>query len=305
MDFVLSFCLAFSERECKGIIYYNLFHICQRLHVLCNYHTFGKLFLPTHMLGKSSNHGRETFFHKVNFLFERNRELYLGLQDLRALHSLIGLVLPHNPELAHLPPREAELSVLRFTHAGTAVALEHFRYQTTMQTLYNHSIHAPTNGFVRTQGPDVFAQLASVLPSLIDQVHYLKQNRRTRTSRTPPQTPGQSAEHQSCSQGPAHAGCTLLFATTLHLPPRAEEAPTSDLEFKPHSSYVRNQNTRAPQVVLKLVFPSFLCSTWGKWQQLWRVGAATRIPQQRNERSVRRARRKLWRNRRGHATEQF
>lgn len=152
MDFVLSFCLAFSERECKGIIYYNLLHICQRLHVLCNYHTFGKLFLPTHMLGKSSNHGRETFFHKVNFLFERNRELYLGLQDLRTLHSLIGLVLPHNPELAHLPPREAELSVLRFTHAGTAVVLEHFRYQTTMQTLYNHSIHAPTTAFSEHKG---------------------------------------------------------------------------------------------------------------------------------------------------------
>lgn len=137
MDFVLSFCLAFSERECKGIIYYNPFHICQMLHVLCNYHTFGKLFLPTHMLRKSSNCGRETFLHKVNFLFERNCELHLGLQDLRALLSSLGLI--HNPELTHLPPWEAELSTLRFTHTKTAVALDHFTYWTTTQTQYDQS----------------------------------------------------------------------------------------------------------------------------------------------------------------------
>lgn len=82
MGFVLPFCLALLKRECKGIIYYNPFRIRQMLHVLCNYNTFGKLFLPTHMLGKSSNCARETFLHKVNFLVERNCELDLGLQDL-------------------------------------------------------------------------------------------------------------------------------------------------------------------------------------------------------------------------------
>ena len=134
MDFVLSFCVAFSERECKGIIYYNPFRICQMLHVLCNYHTFGSLFLPTHMLGKSSNCGRETFLHKANFLFERNSELHLGLQELLARLSSLGLTLPHSPELAHLPPREAELSTPCFTHARTAVARDHFPRRTTTQT---------------------------------------------------------------------------------------------------------------------------------------------------------------------------
>lgn len=138
MDFILSFGSAFSERECKGIIYYNPFHICQMLHVLCNYNTFGKLFLPTHMLGKSSNCGRETFLHTVN-LFERNCELHLGLQELCALLSSLGLILPRNPELTHLPPWEAELSILSFLHARTADAWDLFPYQTTMQTQYNQS----------------------------------------------------------------------------------------------------------------------------------------------------------------------
>lgn len=105
MDFVLSFCLAFSERECKRIIYYNPFRICQMFHVLCNYHTFGKLFLPNHMLGKSSSHGRETFLHKVNILFERNCELHPALKDLHVLLSSLGLILPHKPEPAHLGSR--------------------------------------------------------------------------------------------------------------------------------------------------------------------------------------------------------
>lgn len=224
MNFVLPFCLAFSERECKGSIYYNLFHICQRLHVLCNYHTFGKLFLPTHMLGKSSNHGRETSFHKVNFLFERNRELYLGLQDLRTRHSLIGLVLPHNPELAHLPPREASYPSCalhmpeQLLHWSISDTRPQRRRCTTTASMHLQWLSQNTRArCVCTTG--------QCITITIDQVHYLKQNKRTRTSRTPPQTPGQSAEHQSCCQGPAHAGCTLLFATTLDLPPRAEEAP--------------------------------------------------------------------------------
>lgn len=96
MGFVLPFYLALSNRECKGIIYYNPFRIRQMLHVLCNYNTFGKLFLPTHMLGKSSNCAGETFLHKANFLVERNFELDQGFQDLQALLSPWGQILPHN-----------------------------------------------------------------------------------------------------------------------------------------------------------------------------------------------------------------
>lgn len=114
------------------------------LHVLCNYHTFGKLFLPTHMLGKSSNCGRETFLHELNFLFERNCKVHLGLQEPCALLSSLGLILPHNPELAHLPPWEAELSVLCFTHTKPAVALDHFAHRTTAQTQYNQSKSSST-----------------------------------------------------------------------------------------------------------------------------------------------------------------
>lgn len=164
MGFVLAFCLAFSERECKGIIYYTPFRICQMLHILCNYHTFGKLFLPTHMLGKSSNCGRETFLHKVNFLCERNCELHRGLTDLRALLSSLGLILPRNPELARLPPWEAEPSALCFTRARRQ------RHWTISQTgpqcrcvTTKASTHPCTyNGFSGT-----FARLASMLPSLV------------------------------------------------------------------------------------------------------------------------------------------
>lgn len=226
MNFILSFCLAVSERECKGIIYYNPFRICQMLHVLCNYHTFGKLFLPTHMLGKSSNCGRETFL-----LFERNSELHLGLQDLCVLLSSLGLILPRNPELAHLPPWEAELSVLCFTHTKTAVALDHFTYQTATQMQYNQS--KPSSRHLQWLFQNASARCVCTTSRSItitsDQVHYLKQNKRTPTSRTPPQTQGQSAGHYSFSQGPAHTGRAVLLATTLDLSPQAEKAPPRNL----------------------------------------------------------------------------
>lgn len=141
------------------------------------------------------------------------------------------------------------------------------------------------------------------MPSITSgQTHSPKQNKRTLTPTTPPQTPGQPAGHESLPQGPVHMGCTVLHATTLGLSPQAQEALTSDLELKPHPSYIQDENLQAPWVVLKLVPSSFPYSTQGKWQQLWWVGAATRIPQQRKERSVWRTRRKLWRNRRGYST---
>lgn len=97
-----------------------------------------------------------------------------------------------------------------------------------------------------------------------DQAHSPKQNKRTLTPTTPPQTPGQPAGHGSWPQGPVHMGCTALCDTTLGLSPQAQEAHTSYLELKPHSSYVWDQNLQAPWVVLKLVSSSFFLQHVGK-----------------------------------------
>lgn len=157
MGFVLPCCLGLLKRECKGIIYYNPFHSRQMLHVLCNYNTFGKLFLPTHMLGKSSNCARETFLHKVNFLIERNCKLDLGLQDLQAHLSPWGLRLPHNLELTYLPPGKQNFPswALHMPEQQLHWVIPHTRPQHRCSTTKTSLHPCPYNGSFRMRVPDV------------------------------------------------------------------------------------------------------------------------------------------------------
>lgn len=214
MGFVLPFCLALSKKECKGIIYYNPFRIHQMLHVLCNYNTFDKLFLPTHMLGKSSNCAKETFLHKVNFLAERNCELDLGLQDLQALLSPWDTsTQPRTHISASLGSRTIP-PVLYTCQNSSCTGSSHTPDHNTdavqpMQAL----THAPT-----MTPSECKCQMCWPMPSITsDKAHSPKQNKRTLTSTTPPQAPGQPAGHESWPQGPVQAGCAVLHATTLDL----------------------------------------------------------------------------------------
>lgn len=260
MGFVLPFCLALSKRECKVTIYYNPFSTHQMLHVLCNYNTFGKLFLPTHMLGKSSNCARETFLHKVNFLVERNCELDLRLQDLQALRSTATSTQPRTRTSASLGSRTIH-PVLHTCQSSSGTGSFHPPDHNTDAVQPRQAlIHAPTMALSECECQVCWHNWP--LPSITsDQAHSPKQNKRTLTSTTLPQTPGQPAGHECWPQGPVHMGCTVLPATTLGLSPQAQEAPTSDLELEPHSSYVWDQNLQAPRVVLKLVSSSFFLHT--------------------------------------------
>lgn len=250
---MLPFCLALLKRECKGIIYYNPFRIRQMLHVLCNYNTFGKLFLPTHMLGKSSNCARETFLHKVNFLVERNCKLDLGLQDLSPGPPLSTKTDTSTQPRTHISASLGSRSIhpMLYTCQNSSCTGSFHTPDCNTDAAQSRQalIHAPTVAFgiqvpamlgsaFQLQWPGPFPKAEQKDPHIYNS---------TTDSRA-------AAGHENCPQGPLH---TAVHTITLGPSSQAQEAPTSDLELKPHLSYVQDQNLQAPRVVLKLASSRF------------------------------------------------